>query len=93
MSMAYSTVIAMADHRAETLASFEASIFQHLPAPFRDSDWASFRQANSDTLLITFSNVDVPRGKFAPHGSLRALAWNILRFNCPNERWYPGFPG
>lgn len=60
------------------------------PQAFRGSPWVNLRRAASPDLLITFSPVGVPEGKFVPYSSVDSVPWNILRVNAPNDSWYVG---
>jgi pimeloyl-ACP methyl ester carboxylesterase len=54
------------------------------------SEWVDYKTSGSKTLLITFSPVDVPKGRFAPFKAVQDLPYSILRFNNPSEQWYVG---
>lgn len=52
------------------------------------SPWCDFRNSDSDTLLVTFSCMNIKRGKFNPYKAVNTLPYDILRFNCQNNLWY-----
>ncbi len=60
-----------------------------LPDAF-DNEWCDFRCLGSDTLLVTFSPINVAPGLFSPFKAIERLDYDILRFNGPNSQWYIG---
>lgn len=62
---------------------------------FSGSQFAAFvRQPDSDVLIVAFSHVGYPEGKFAFTNAFANLHCNKLFLNCPGNSWYQnGIPG
>ena len=59
-----------------------------------DGSCYQFIDRSSDTLIVAFSAISTPRGKFGYYDVLADVPDSVLFLNCPGNQWYlDGVPG